>query len=424
MMSPLNLSRRHLLALSAGVLAGSWAQGSGAAKPLWQDAPSFDLGGALRVFWGVADGTGEHNRALALNHGFSPIHVVSPFNDYEGGQRENISRFVGERNSNPWRKPPFFERIVKRNIATWPERPVYVLDFEIGHDPDVQRAWRNPLAREQSGTDDFAEFSRRYHAEWSSWFALPLRWLKQRFPQSEVGLYDIQPYIRYQRDLNRDEALSSSPLSPFIAGLWPHLDALVDFVVAGLYQTYDEPGSLYYAARNIEGTMRQQQAMMQPKPVYAFEWLRFHQGNRLLSGRELPAHLTEGLAALPFFYGARGTVLWGWEPDFKRVGAMPYETLPLYLKTLARLAPFASAVAAAQAEPGEGIQALWRERRPLLRALRLGLDEWLVMALDPWRRDDERSVVHFATAAMQRVMNLQGRSLSLSHIKDGVMRSL
>ena len=81
----------------------------------WQSLPYISMQGGLKVFWNVGDGTKGENEKEALAHGFSPLTLVNTFSDYPGAQKENINSHIGKGSHNPWNKPPFFERIVRRN---------------------------------------------------------------------------------------------------------------------------------------------------------------------------------------------------------------------------------------------------------------------------------------------------------------------
>lgn len=83
----------------------------------WDEIRSVPMAGYLRLFWDVGGGDVAHSREQAARHGLQIVDLLNTFSDYPGGQRENINTFVKGNPANPWRKPEFFERIVKRNIA-------------------------------------------------------------------------------------------------------------------------------------------------------------------------------------------------------------------------------------------------------------------------------------------------------------------
>jgi hypothetical protein len=58
-----------------------------------------------------------------------------------------------------------------------------------------------------------------------------------------------------------------------------------------------------------------------PAPWY--EWLRYHDSNKQLAGKELAPYLVEAMAVLPYFCGAKGIVLWGWAARGSIIGTSP-----------------------------------------------------------------------------------------------------
>jgi hypothetical protein len=131
------------------------------------------------------------------------------------------------------------------------------------------------------------------------------------------------------------------------------------------------------------------------KPVYAYLWLRYHDSNAKLKGQEVADYLAEAMAALPYFCGARGTVLWGWEPG----GQGPYyRCLPVFLRSLTRVAALSEQIARAEPADDAPVHAAWKARAPLVRRLRVSEAEWLVLATHPWQPESAATNVPCAAA--------------------------
>ncbi len=115
--------------------------------------------------------------------------------------------------------------------------------------------------------------------------------------------------------------------------LWKYIDPYVDFYTVSTYIFYDLPDSIYYIAANIEENYRISRKFGK-KPIYAFVWLKYHSSNPKLSEQELAPYLAEASAVIPFFSGAKGVVLWGWEPEKNG----PYfQKMPNFINSLNRL---------------------------------------------------------------------------------------
>ncbi len=114
----------------------------------WDQIRSVPMAGDLRVLWDVGGGDVAHNREQAARHGFQIVDLLNTFSDYPGGQRENIDRFVKGTPTNPWRRPEFFERIVKQNInAAAGTGAIFVHDIEFDFEQDPAKAWGDLLHR-------------------------------------------------------------------------------------------------------------------------------------------------------------------------------------------------------------------------------------------------------------------------------------
>lgn len=382
----------------------------------WDEIRSVPMAGDLRVFWDVRGGDTAHNRDQAIRHGFQLVDLLNTFSDYPGRQRENIDRFVKGTPTNPWRKPEFFERIVKRNItAATGTNAILVHDIEFDFEQDPAKAWADEAARKASGATTEAEFADAYFSEWATWYTQPCIWAKEHRPHQPVGIYGPQPFRRDYWGIAGKDARQIDGTHARDAELWAHIDPAVDFVIASVYVFYDEPGAIYYMASNIEENVASARRFGS-KPVYAYEWLRYHDGNKQLAGREVAPFIAEAMAVLPFFTGARGLALWGWEP--KRKGQY-YERLPLFMNSLGRVSDLAEKIAGATLTEDEPAHVLWKAKRPLVRRLRVSADEWIVLAVNPWQADDARSTVAVECGGPPIELAIQGRHTEIYHIHAG-----
>ena len=122
----------------------------------------------------MVDNTGGQNEAQAVARGFTPVSLLNPLPIIRQAERKyRHIRWPGS--TNPWNKPPFFERIIRRNINQKPSTGTYVQDIEFDFEEDVAKAWSDKTVRDASGAKDLATFEAAYFREWASWFWLPLK---------------------------------------------------------------------------------------------------------------------------------------------------------------------------------------------------------------------------------------------------------
>lgn len=382
----------------------------------WDQIRSVPMAGGLRAFWDVGGGDRDYNREQAARHGFQIVDLLGTYSDYPGRQKENINNYLKENRANPWRKPEFFERIIKRNIAAVGGKgAIFVHDIEFDFEEDVAKTWASQVTRKASGAKTEKQFADAYFREWATWFSLPCVWAKKQWPREPVGIYGPQPFRRDYWGIAGKSAQQIDGTHARDADLWKHIDRFVDFYIASVYVFYDDPGSIYYMASNIEENAARTRRYGN-KPVYAYEWLRYHDSNKKLAGQELAPYLVEAMAVLPYFTGARGLVLWGWEP--KRKGQY-YERLPLFMNSLGRVSDLSAKIAKAKLMPDEPAHVLWKEKRPLVRRLRVAAGEWIVMAVNPWQAEDARSNVNVTCDGKTFELVIEGRHTEVYHIQSG-----
>jgi hypothetical protein len=178
---------------------------------------------------------------------------------------------------------------------------------------------------------------------------------------------------------------------------------------------YEQPASIYYIAANMEENY-QRTRRYGDKPIYAYEWLRYHDSNKELGGKEVAPYLTEAMAVVPYFCGAQGVVLWGWEPECK---GQPYQQLPLFAKSLKRVGDLSERFSKAELVIDEPASILWKEKRPLVRKLKISDSQWAVLAVNPWQSDDAQSKVSVRCGAATVDLPLSGRHTDIFLVRDG-----
>lgn len=377
----------------------------------WSGMRNVKMQGDLRVFWNVGGRDRDRNERAAVAHGFELVDLLGTYTDYPGKQREKI---VPD-GRNPWKKPPFFERIVRRNVSGMRGKSIFVHDIEFGFEEDTTKLWSDPVLRAASRAASPDGFREAYYREWASWYTLPCNWAKERYPNTPIGIYGPQPFRRDYWGVAGKDAQQIDGTHKTDAELWKHIDPAVDFAIASIYCFYDKPGSVYYMGANVEENV-QRMRQYGKKPVYAYVWLRYHNSNAKLKNRELDDYLVEAMAVLPYFCGARGIVVWGWEP--KGQGHY-YRNLPLFMKSLGRVADLSDKISQAKLVAEEPVHVAWKEKRPLIRKLQVSDAEWLVLAVHPWQAENELKKVSVRCGAIKADLTIRGKHSEIFHINNG-----
>jgi hypothetical protein len=416
-----------ILLLGAGSFFGSRENSTATTRLIWNELPYFSMSGGLKVFWDVGDGSGRgngENWEEAIAHGFSPITQSNIYVDYQGDQKENIYHHLGKKPINPWDRPTYFERTIRRNIEMLGSAGVHVHDIEFNFERDVGKAWQNNTVRAASGIEDRNQFENAYFSEWASWYTLPLVWAKQRYPSATVGLYGIQPFARdywgvaYKTEQQIDKVHEQDHR------IWKFIDPYVDFYVADIYVyslnphfLADSPKWFYFMAVNVEENYLRSRKYGS-KPVYAYEWLRFHDLSPRTGDHEHSSDMVEAMAILPFFSGAKGIVLWGYEPQLKPGEGRPYQQLPLFMKSLARVSLLSEKIGKAQLVIDQPASLLWKQEQPLVRRLIVTNSECIIMALNPWQGADEQSEAQVKCGDKSYAVTMRGRHTTIAYIDD------
>jgi len=392
--------------------------------PSWEDIRAFKMKGELKAFWNVGGRdrkNREYSTSEAVKHGFLLVDLLGTYADYPGRQKENIRKFLEHTNNrtNPWNKPPFFEKIIRRNIAGRGGNAIFVHDIEFPLETDIEKAWADEAAREASGISKKQDFAAAYFREWASWYALPCMWTKEIHPQEPVGIYGRQPFQRDYWGFVKNTPQELAQAHATDERIWRHIDPYVDFYIASIYVFYDKPGSVYYMAANVEENVKRARRLGR-KPVYAYVWLRYHNSNKKIGGQELDPFLVEAMAVIPYFCGAKGLVLWGWEPEGK---GQYYHKLPLFMDSLGRVADLSEKISKAELVIEEAAHVLWREKRPLVRKFEVTENEWIVMATNPWQEPDAVTTIKVKCGRKSVKLAIHGRHTEIYHLeKDRLKR--
>lgn len=406
------------IALAAGTRSGAIA----APHQAWDALPRVEMKGGLKVFWNVIDRTNGENDAAAVAHGFTPLTILGTYADYPGNQKEHIGRYLGEHPVNPWNKPSYFERIIRRNIAMTPSAGTYVQDIEIDFQQDVATAFADRAVRAASGASDLATFADSYWKEWASWFWLPLKWTKEQYPRTAVGIYGPQPFRRDYWGIagKNSEQIDGTHQNDW--RMWKYIEPYVDFYVASIYVYYANSDAIFYMASNVEENyIRTRQ--LSTKPVYAYEWLRYHSGNWREGNREVDPYVAEAMAIIPYFSGAKGIVLWGYEPDLKPGDGRPYAMLPLYMESLARVARLSDEIGRGKLVINQPASKLWNEKRPLVRTIVVSPRECIVMAVNPWQSDAQVATATVSCGGRMVEIQMNGRHTAIYKVNGDKVES-
>lgn len=378
----------------------------------WQDVPDFKMSADLKVFWNIGDWTLQ-NEPQAWAHGFLPISIVDPFSNRADNSKYRIDTQIEKHQNNPWTKPADFEQIVRKDLARVQNRGTLVLDIEFPFNLEIENLWRDRKLEIPAQFVIFKDFEAAYFREWASWYSMPMKWSKETQPNAIVGLYGRQPFQRDYWGVSNKTSEQIEQSHSTDEKIWKHIDPFVDAYFVDIYNFYELPDSVYYMAENIEQNYLKTRVYGN-KPIYAYEWLRYHPSNRVLGGKEVAPYLTEAMAIVPFFSGAKGVVLWGYEPQLKQQDGQPYQQLPLYTKSLKRVSVLSEKIARGELQIDQLAHDLWAQHQPLIRRINIGKDECIFMAVNPWQKDTEKMQINTSCGNEPISLEVIGKHVSLA----------
>ena len=387
------------------------------AEAFWDTLPTLTFSTGLAAFWDVGGRDKEAHMQCAAAHGFKTVGLLNTYTDYIGHKKESIHPDP----RNPWKKPPFFEKIVCRNSAQIAAtRDLFVHDIEFHFEENLEPLWQDPELRAASGATTFEAFQEAYYQAWATWFTDPCIWAKKIRPAMAIGIYGPQPFRRDYWGVSGGTAQQIDGTHKTDAQLYRSIAPHVDFCIASIYCFYDTPGSVYYMAANVEENAQRMATYAGKKPVYAYTWLRYHDSNKKLAGQELAPYLVEAMAILPYFCQAKGVVLWGWEP---KTGPT-YTNLPLFMKSLERVARISGPLSRATPDNTEPVYVCWKEKRPIVRTMKISDTEWYVAAINPNQAENASSTVDVTCKTNTYTVPLHGKHVALFQIAKGILTEL
>lgn len=403
------LSASLLLIDNRAFMERAWA-----GKLEWSDVPGFAMQGGLSAYWAVIDKSGK-SEAQAAARGYLPITVTNVFVDYAGKQKQNINNWIAQHPNNPWLKPDYFEHILRRNTANARRTGAFIGDIEFNFEQDAAKAWADPKVRAASGASTFGAFEEAYFREWASWFALACKWAKEERPGDITGLYGLQPFHRDYYGFVGKDANHIDGAHATDDRMWRYVEPYVDAYVSSIYVFFAKPDSVYYMAANVEENFLRSRKSGD-KPVFAFVWLRYHTSNRLEGNREVDPYLAEAMAIVPYFSGAKATVLWGYEPQIGPDDGRPYQRLPEYTAALKRVGDLSALIGRGKLVLDRPAHLDWNAKKPLVRRVELGSAECVVMAINPWQSDEAVSSTEVRCGDTPYTIEMRGRHTTLAHV--------
>lgn len=404
--------------LSGNGLSASEGEVNGKSQVSWDSIPSIAIDGSYLLYWNVNDFSRGANESRAVEKGFKTVRLVNTFSG-AGQNRMRILDHIRSNRGRPELRPDEFEGVVRSNIEVNRPKDIYVHDIEFEFDRkrpiNLQDSQLSSSRRAISETD--------YLKKWGGWFSDPLVWSKGIYPRVPTGIYGPQivrdSYHGFEIK-SRSDFLKETHSDRLI---WAVIDPHVDFYLASVYIPYDRPDAIFYVASNIEENVIAGRGF-RDLPLYAYVWLRFHDWNKDLKNRLLGDELVEAVALLPVFSGAKGTVLWGYEPSVTIEDAS-YSNLSHFISSINRLASIGPLLKGATVDLSYGRAAdLWRERRVYIRRLVLGQDDCLFALINPWLQLGGVSEHQIECGGKRHTVALNSRRISLIRLRKDELEIL
>lgn len=375
----------------------------------WAALPAVQLVAPFRVFWGVYGRDNQANVVEAQKHGFEIAVGTQTLADYPGKQKENIARYLRSQSVPLPEKPPYFWKVVRRNIRETDTTSAAMLY------QDIELGLRAKLAASDAGAaQPSRQRSQSYLHALASWYVMPATWARELVPAIPVGIYGVQPFTRdywgFVQSRTHEELLARHADD---LPLWRAVEPSVDYAVSSVYVFYENPTAPYYIAANVEENVAAEKSLGN-KPVYAFVWLRYHPGAGVQQDREVSTEIAEAEAVLPFFAGARGVVLWGYEP---RKDGPYYVDLAPFMSMLHQFARLTPKLADARLvlDGGSAFQ-LWHDKKPLVRKFVRPDGECIVLAIDPYLEAGESRTIDVECSGAAYPVRLHGAHPTVSDV--------
>lgn len=385
-----------------------------AASP-WDRLPTIHMNGGLRVFWNIHGGDDANAETEAVRHGFETVDIIAAQADLDRRGQDAIA-IARLHPDNPWMLPAYLQDVALRNMNRVGKGAVLVEDMELPLEDDVTRLWNNSDLKIRSGAKSASEFRDAYLKAWAKWYSIPLNVAKKSFPKKPVGIYGVDPFPRQFVGLETQKYWAPyAPRRQFWLDFFRMLDPYVDFCPVSLYIWDSSPNNLYYFGARVEENVLALHEIGE-KPVYPYVWLRYHDKPGQPFREELTPSLAEGAAIIPFFFGARGIVLWGWEPHGK---GPYYERLPDFFSGLSRVAQISGALALATPTTTTTARELWWSRRPLVRQMNVSSTECLVLAVNPGQSATATSATECACGSHVYQLTMHGQDTEIYWIRNG-----
>jgi Hyaluronidase len=154
-------------------------------------------------------------------------------------------------------------------------------------------------------------------------------WVRSEGYAGPIGYYGLPPIRDYWRAIRPAESAAHRQWRDE-NDRWQPLVTRVDYLFPSLYTFYDDPDTwATYAIENIAEARR----LARGKPVYPFLWPQYHNSNRNLAYRFLPAHVWRRQLEMVAEH-ADGIVLWGGSDEQGRGVGVWNPTSPWWVATL------------------------------------------------------------------------------------------
>ena len=67
----------------------------------------------------------------------------------------------------------------------------------------------------------------------------------------------------------------------------------------------------------------------------------------------------------------------------------------------------------------EPVHEAWKDKRPLIRKLRVSNAEWLVLAANPWQAENDKKIVTVSCGSVKVKLTIRGKHTEIYHVVNG-----